>query len=96
MPEQTLTTEQKRAKRIEQLKARLKKEEARLADSERKKRTGQLISWGVMVEEIFKSADETERQRWVESAKKHLKDRNLQRALEGFSRLGGCVFNISS
>lgn len=89
MSEQTLTTEQKRAKRIAQLKARLKKEEARLADSERKKRTGQLISWGIMVEEIFKSEDESERQKLVESAKKHLKDRNLQRALEGFSRLGG-------
>lgn len=89
MSEQTLTTEQKRAKRIAQLKARLKKEEARLADNERKKRTGQLISWGIMVEEIFKSEDESERQKLVESAKKHLKDRNLQRALEGFSRLGG-------
>ncbi|WP_280120297.1 hypothetical protein [Sangeribacter muris] len=84
-----LTTEERRLQRIAQLKARLQKEEARLADSERKKRTGQLVSWGVMVEEIFKSADEAGRQRLIESAKKHLKDRNLQRALEGFSRLGG-------
>ena len=84
----TLTTEEQRLQRIAQLKARLQKEEARLADSERKKRTGQLISWGVMVEEIFKSTDEAGRQRLIESAKKHLNDRNLQRALEGFSRLG--------
>lgn len=84
-----LTVEERRLQRIAQLKARLQKEEARLADNERKKRTGQLVSWGVMVEEIFKSADEAGRQRLVESAKKHLKDRNLQRALEGFSRLGG-------
>ena len=84
----TLTTEERRLQRIAQLKARLQKEEARLADSERKKRTGQLISWGVMVEEIFKSTDEAGRQRLIESAKRHLNDRNLQRALEGFSRLG--------
>lgn len=84
-----LTTEEKRLKRIAQLKARLQKEEARLADSERKKRTGQLVSWGVMVEEIFKNADESGRQWLMDSAKKYLKERNLQRALEGFSRLGG-------
>jgi hypothetical protein len=85
----TLTPEEKRLQRIAQLKARLQKEEARLADSERKKRTGQLVAWGIMVEEIFKSTDDAGKQRLIESAKKHLKDRNLQRALEGFSRLGG-------
>lgn len=83
-----LSTKDRRLQRIAQLKARLQKEEARLSDSERKKRTGQLVSWGVMVEEIFKSTDEAGRQKLVESAKKYLKDRNLQRALEGFSRLG--------
>lgn len=83
-----LSTKDRRLQRIAQLKARLQNEEARLADSERKKRTGQLVSWGVMVEEIFKSTDEAGRQKLVESAKKYLKDRNLQRALEGFSRLG--------
>lgn len=89
MSEQTLTTEQKRAKRIAQLRARLQKEEARQAEDQRKKRNGQLVSWGVMVEEIFKNADEAGRQRLIDSAKKHLKERNLQRALEGFSRLSG-------
>lgn len=89
MSEQTLTTEQKRAKRIAQLRARLQREEARQAEDQRKKRNGQLVSWGVMVEEIFKNADEAGRQRLIDSAKKHLKERNLQRALEGFSRLRG-------
>lgn len=89
MSEQILTTEQKRAKRIAQLRSKLQKEESRQAEDLRKKRNGQLVSWGVMVEEIFKSADEAGRQRLVESAKRYLKDRNLQRALEGFSRLGG-------
>lgn len=87
MSEELLTTEQKREKRIAQLKARLQKEQAKQIESQRKKRDGQLVSWGVMVEEIFKSADEAGRQRLIDSAKKHLKDRNLQRALEGFSRL---------
>lgn len=89
MSDQILTTEQKRAKRIAQLRARLQKEEAKQTQDIRKKRDGQLVSWGVMVEEIFKSTDEAGRQRLIDSAKKHLKERNLQRALEGFSRLSG-------
>ena len=89
MPEQTLTTEQKREKRIAQLRAKLQKEEAKQADSQRKKRNGQLISWGILVEEIFTNADEAGRQQLIDSAKKYLKNRNLQRALEGFARLGG-------
>ena len=88
MPEQMLTTEQKREKRIAQLRAKLQKEEAKQADSQRKKRNGQLISWGILVEEVFKNADEASRQQLIDSAKKHLKNRNLQRALEGFARLG--------
>ena len=82
MSEQTLTTEQKRAQRIAQLRARLQKEEAKQAEVHRKKR-------GIMVEEIFKSADEAGRQRLIDSAKRHLKEKNLQRALEGFTRLSG-------
>ena len=91
MSEQTLTTEQKRAQRIAQLRARLQKEEAKQAEVHRKKRDGQLFSWGIMVEEIFKSeiADEAGRQRLIDSAKRHLKEKNLQRALEGFTRLSG-------
>ena len=89
MPEQMLTTEQKREKRIAQLRAKLQKEEAKQADSQRKKRNGQLISWGILVEEIFTNADDAGRQQLIDSAKKYLKNRNLQRALEGFSRLGG-------
>jgi len=60
-----------------------------LKTSQRKERTGQLVSWGIMVEEIFKSTDDAGRQRLIESAQKHLKNRNLERALAGFSRLTG-------
>lgn len=86
-----MTTKEKRLNRIAQLKARLQKEEAKLRTSQRKERTGQLVSWGVMVEEIFKAADEAGRQRLIESAQKHLTERNLERALAGFSRLAGGV-----
>lgn len=81
------TTQQKREKKIAELKARLQKEEARLATDLRKKRTGELVSWGVMIEEIFKSTDENGREKLIESAHKHLKNRNLDRALAGFERL---------
>lgn len=86
---QQLTTEEKRKLKIAQLKAQLQKEEAKLNQSQRKERNGQLIALGVLVEEMFKSGDETARQKWTDGAKKHLKDRNLSRALAAFFRLGG-------
>lgn len=82
-----LTTEERRLQRIAQLKAKLQKEEARLADSERKKRTGQLVSFGVYIEEFFKGEPDSARERLEESIKKYLTGRNLMRALEGLKRL---------
>jgi hypothetical protein len=84
---QILTTEDKRLQKIAQLKARLQKEEARLNQDKRKERDGQLIAFGVLVEELFKAGDPVARQKWQDGAKKHLNDRNLKRALAGFSRL---------
>lgn len=89
MEKDTLTTEERRLKRIAQLKAKLQKEEARQTQSERKKRDGQLVAFGVYVEEFFKTADEDGRKRLEESIKKHLSGRNLERAIEGFQRLKG-------
>lgn len=82
-----LTTEKKRIQRIEQLKAKLQKEQAKLSASKRKERDGQLISFGVYIEEFFKSSNEDARKRLEESIKSHLKDRNLERALAGLKRL---------
>lgn len=84
---QQLTTEEKRKLKIAQLKAQLQKEESRLNKDKRKERDGQLIAFGVLIEEVFKTGDETARQKWLDLAKKHLKDRNLTRALAGFERL---------
>lgn len=86
---QALTTEQKRLQKIAQLKAKLQKEEARFNQEKRKERNGQLVAFGVLVEELFKTGDEASRQKWIDGAKKHLKDRNLDRVLAGFERLGG-------
>jgi hypothetical protein len=92
MQEKTqLTTEERRLQRIAQLKAKLQKEEARLSQDKRKERNGQLVAFGVLVEELFKAGDEAARQKWIDGAKKHLKDRNLERVLAGFQRLGGAV-----
>ena len=82
-----VTPEEKRLQRIAQLKAKLQKEEARLSNDKRKERNGQLIAFGVYVEEFFKSADMDERNRLEESMKKHLSGRNLERALAGLSRI---------
>lgn len=84
----TATPEERRLQRIAQLKARLQKEEARLSREKRKERDGQLIAFGVYVEEFFKSADIDGRKRLEESINKHLSGRNLERALAGLARLG--------
>ena len=86
---QQLTTEERRKQKIAQLKAQLQKEESRLNKDKRKERDGQLIAFGVLVEEMFKTAEPENRQKCLDGAKKHLKDRNLTRALAGFERLGG-------
>lgn len=83
----TQTTEEKRIQRIEQLKAKLQKEQAKLSASKRKERDGQLISFGVYIEEFFKLSNGEARKRLEESIKSHLKDRNLERAIAGLKRL---------
>ena len=75
-----LTQEEKRLKRIAQLKAMLQQEE-------RKRRTGQLVAFGVYIEEFFKTSDDEAKKRLEESIKKHLSGRNLERALDGIKRL---------
>lgn len=84
---EVMTTEEKRILRIKQLKAKLQKEQARLSASKRKECDGQLISFGVYIEEFFKSSNAEARKRLEESVKSHLKDRNLERALAGLKRL---------
>lgn len=84
-----LTTEEKRKQRIAQLKAKLQKEEARLNQDKRKERNGQLIAFGVLIEEIFKSGNSQLVRMLEDAAKTRLKDRNLNRALAGFGRLRG-------
>lgn len=81
------TTEERRKKRIEKLKAQLQKEEALAVTSLRKERNGQLIAFGVYVEEYYKGTDKDGQERLLESIKKHLKGRNLDRALAGIKRI---------
>lgn len=89
MVKETLTTEEKRLRRIDQLKAKLQKEEAKLRKDERKKRNGQLIAFGIYTEELFKRLNSEEKVRMTENIKKLLSGRNLERALDGLKRLKG-------
>ncbi|MFR1480158.1 MAG: hypothetical protein ACLSB9_33065 [Hydrogeniiclostridium mannosilyticum] len=82
-----LTQEEKRLKRIAQLKAMLQQEEAKQNQEERKRRTGQLVAFGFYIEEFFKTSDDEAKKRLEESIKKHLSGRNLERALDGIKRL---------
>lgn len=86
---QPLTTEERRKQKIAQLKAKLQNEEARFNKDKRKERDGQLIAFGVYVEEFFRGTDVDGKKRLEESIKKHLAGRNLERALAGLARLDG-------
>lgn len=86
---QPLTTEERRKQKIAQLKAKLQKEEARLNQSQRKERNGQLIAFGVLFEQYYRDSDPVQREAFKALAEKYLKDRNLTRALAGFERLKG-------
>lgn len=90
------TPEERRLQKIAQLKAKLQKEEARLSKDKRKERDGQLIAFGVYVEEFFKSADIDGKKCLEESIKKHLTGRNLERALAGLVRMDGGVSSLKS
>lgn len=82
----TITTKE-RKQRIARLKAEIKKEEALLKQNLKKERTDQLIVFGILVEEIFKTCSDADRHRWIETTKGYLDGEYCHRALEGFERL---------
>lgn len=81
-----LTSREKREQRIEQLKARLQREQNLHAKELKRERNGQLIAWGILVELMYKLSPDT-RPYFKNAAEKLMKDRNLNRALNGFARL---------
>lgn len=82
----TITTKE-RKQRIARLKAEIKKEEALLKQNLKKERTNQLVIFGTLVEEIFKTCSEVDRNRWIETTKEYLEGESCRRALAGFERL---------
>lgn len=82
-----LTTAEKRKLKIEQLKARLQKEESRLNAQLRKERTGQLMAFGIYLEAFLKVATPEERELIRTRMGEILEGRNLERALAGLARI---------
>jgi hypothetical protein len=82
-----LTSSEKRVIKINQLKAKIQKEQAKLNSAARKERNGQLIALGVLVEVMYQNASREERIRWATDAGKLLSGRNLDRVLGAFKRL---------
>lgn len=72
-----LTQEEKRLKRIAQLKAMLQQEEAKQNQEERKRRTGQLVAFGVYIEEFFKTSDDEAKNGWKRVSKSTFQDEIL-------------------
>lgn len=86
MKDQQLTTREKRQARIAQLEARLQKEKARLNSDKRKERNGQLIAFGIYMEEYLK-ANPSKISSMKQSMQNFLDGRNLDRALSGLERI---------
>ena len=76
-----------RTKRISELTAKLQQLQASQDAADRKTRDGQLIAFGVGVEEAYKKSNAAGRQKLVEWVKRYLKDSTLKRASAGFERL---------
>lgn len=87
MEKEQLTTAEKRKLKIEQLKARLQKEESRLNAQLRKERTGQLMAFGIYLEAYLKVATPDERKQLKTQMEGLLNGRNLERALSGIKRI---------
>ena len=86
MAKKQQTTREKRLAKIAQLEAQLQKEKARLNEEKRKERNGQLIAFGVFLEEYLK--DKPGRIPSMKQTMQRLLDgRNLDRALAGVSRI---------
>lgn len=82
-----LTTMEKRKKRVEDLRARLAAETAKLKKDSRKERTGQLIAFGIFFERYYKKLGIQERMNIDMDSIKFLDDRNLERFGAGLKRL---------
>ena len=86
MAEKSQTTREKRLAKIAQLEAQLQKEKARLNEEKRKERNGQLIAFGIFLEEYLK--DKPRRISSMKQTMQRLLDgRNLDRALAGVARI---------
>ena len=84
------TTREKRLAKIAQLEAQLQKEKARLNEEKRKERNGQLMAFGIFLEEYLK--DKPGRIPSMKQTMQRLLDgRNLDRALTGVERISGQI-----
>lgn len=73
--------------KIERLQKELKETKAAKVVAARKERNGQLIGFGVLMEQLYKSSTPDQRENLRKKAIDLLDDRNKTRALEGFDRL---------
>ena len=85
--ERQLTPSERRVLKINQLKAKLQKEQSRINTEHRKLRNGQLIALGIFGELVYKEASREERIKMATHAGKLLSGRNLDRVLGAFKRL---------
>ena len=84
LPKKTLA---ERMASLQLQKQKLAQKAAALNKEARKERDGQLIAWGIMVEAQYRHGTIERREHFIAAAHELLNNRNLSRALTGFSRL---------
>ena len=84
---QKMTAKERQQARIDQLKAQLQREEAKLRSQARKDRNAQLVAFGIFLEMGLRETEQEEFDAALENMKEVLKGRTLEQALAGMDRL---------
>ena len=84
---QKLTAKERQIARIEQLKAQLQKEEAKLKAEARKERNGQLVALGIFFEHAIQISPNEAIEGMTEEMKSFLSGKTLDRALAAVERV---------
>lgn len=87
-PDKELTAKEVQLKKLAKLRDRAADLEKGLKKDSQKKRNDYLIMFGLLVEILYKKANDNEKTDWINKANAELKDRNLIRIMAGFEELG--------
>lgn len=80
--------------KIERLEKEIKNAKASRTATVRKERNGQLIAFGVLIEQLYNTSTPEQRENLKKKAVELLDDRNKARVLKGFDRLATALAEV--